>query len=188
MHGVILYTLGKFVQARFGEVAWQQLLVNANLADVAYVPNMVYPDQDAAVLVAAAEKLTGLTRDAILESFGEFAAPSLLSMYGSLVDPAWGTLELLENIEQTIHRVVRMKTPGAAPPHLQCQRTAPHEVTVLYESERRMCSVAVGIIRGVAVHYREAVVISQPRCLHRGDPYCQIAVRRLPAPIQAAGR
>lgn len=116
-----------------------------------------YPDEEVGQLVTAAAQTTGLAPAAILEDFGEFIAPDLLGMYRNLLKPGWRTLELLENTETTMHRVVRMQHNGSAPPYLQAKRTAPREVTINYTSPRRLCAVAKGIIRGVAKHFEDTV-------------------------------
>lgn len=181
MHGTILYLLTKFLDSRIGQGGTQRVLTAAKRQDVAYVPTMMYPDEDAVAIVTAASELTGQPPGALLDAFGEYIAPSLLTLYEAMVDPEWKTLDLLENTESTIHRVVRMKSPGAEPPRLKCRRIDRDTVEIIYESQRRMCDVAVGIIRGIAGHYVETVEITQHRCMHRGDACCQIEVRKLPS-------
>lgn len=119
----------------------------------------------------------GVSADVLWEDFGAFLAEPLLAIYGSLVDPTWRTLELLQHTEETIHKVVRMHRAGAAPPRLEVERTASDEACVTYTSARRLCALARGIIRGVAAHYGEEVAIDQPLCMHRGDSSCLIRVK-----------
>ena len=42
---------------------------------------------------------------------------------------------------------------------------------------RKLCSVAKGIVRGVAAHYKEPVSITEGSCMLRGGRDCQILVR-----------
>jgi hypothetical protein len=76
-------------------------------------------------LVVAATKATGLKADAILEDFGEFIAPDLISMFRASIKPEWRTLELLEHTEETIHKAVRLRNPGATPPELVAPAQGP---------------------------------------------------------------
>ncbi|HEX5725849.1 MAG TPA: heme NO-binding domain-containing protein [Longimicrobiaceae bacterium] len=178
MHGIIFAELKKYVDARHGGDTWRTLLREAGLGAKMYVPVTEYPDAEAAAIVAAASRATGTPAQAILEDFGEFIAPDLLAMYRALVKPEWRTLEVLENTEETIHRVVRLKNEGARPPEIRAVRTAPDEVTVHYGSERRMCGVTIGIVRGMAAHYGEQVSVRETACMHRGADACEIVVRR----------
>jgi predicted hydrocarbon binding protein len=178
VHGVIFSELRKYVSQRHGgEETWRSLLRDAGLGRRIYLPVGEYPDAEAVALVSAASAATGVPVRGVLEDFGEFIAPDLLKMYRSLVRPEWRTLDFLEKTEETIHRAVRLKDAAAAPPEIRCERTAADEAIIRYASARRMCGVAVGIIRGVAAHYGEPVQIDEPRCMHRGDPECEIRVR-----------
>lgn len=178
MHGVIFSELRKYVEQRHGgEETWKSLLRDAGLGSRIYLSIGAYPDAEAVALVSAASAATGVPARRVLEDFGEFIAPDLIAMYRALVRPEWRTLEFLEKTEETIHRVVRLKDPAAAPPEIRCERTAADEAVVRYASARRMCGVAVGIIRGVAAHYGDAVRIDEPHCMLRGDPECEIRVR-----------
>jgi len=178
MHGLIFVELKKFVDDRLGEDRWPELLTKAALADRIYLPVHHYPDAEAVALIQAACAHTGLSLDTLLQQFGEFIAPDLLRMYGSLIDRSWRTLEVLQNTEETIHRVVRARNPGATPPELRTERPGPDEVIVIYASARKMCGLAKGIVRGIAKHFREGVTIEEPACMHRGAPACRISVRR----------
>jgi Haem-NO-binding len=120
-----------------------------------------YPDEEAVAIVTAASQMTHTPADQILEDFGEFIAPDLLRMYQSLLKPEWKTLELLLHTEEMIHRVVRIKNPGAEPPKLQFEQAGPNQLKFYYNSPRRMAAVAKGIIKGIAKHYRETVLVRE---------------------------
>ena len=178
MHGLILAELKKFVDDRLGPEHWPQLLDKASVGGRIYLPIHHYPDAEAVALVQAACAHTGLSMDALLQQFGEFIAPDLLQMYSAVIDRQWRTLEVVENTEETIHRVVRLRNPGASPPELRTERPGPDEVVVIYASPRKMCGVAKGIVRGLARHFGERVTIEEASCMHQGASQCRISVRR----------
>ena len=60
---------------------------------------------------------------------------------------------------------------------LTVQRVSANEVLIDYHSTRRLCQVAEGIAAGVAVHYGEAIEVSQSECMLRGDARCAISVK-----------
>lgn len=178
MHGSIFAELKKYVEAKLGGNAWNELLNDAGLGPRMYLAIQAYPDSEVVGIVTAASKKTGLAPDAILEDFGEFIAPDLLGMYRSLVKPGWRTLEVIEHTENTIHKVVRLQHADATPPYLHAERTGPDEVTVTYTSPRRLCSVAKGIIRGLAVHFGDVISVKESRCMNKGASGCVLVVRR----------
>ncbi len=178
MHGLIHLELQKFVEERFGARAWAALTQRAGLASEIYTPLRSYPDEQMLALVQEAVAMTGKSANALLEDFGEFLVPTYVSLYGNLLKPGWKTLEVLEHTEETIHRVVRLRHEGAAPPRLKTERTGPNEVVMTYDSPRKLCAVARGIGRGVAKAFQEMLTIQERRCMHRGDPACVIVFRR----------
>src|SRR5262245_30332970 len=107
MHGMIFAELKKFVVTRLGADAWNQLVVATGDSDRVYIPSQVYSDMELLRLVAAAAERTGRPSGELVEAFGEFLVPGLVRSYSAHINPAWRTLELLENTEETIHRVVR---------------------------------------------------------------------------------
>lgn len=193
MHGIIFSEMRKYVDTKLGSGAWNTVLSKAGLGAKIYLPIQDYPDSDVVALVGAASEVTGLSAAAILEDFGQFLAPALLGLYRTLVPADWKTLDLLENTEQTIHSVVRARNPGAKPAELQVVRQSPETAELVYSSQRRLCMVAKGIIRGIADHYKEEVVITETSCMHSGSEVCKMEVRvnakssRASAALAAAG-
>jgi predicted hydrocarbon binding protein len=179
MHGIILSELKRFVSTKHGDDVWVSLLREAGRSDTTYLANGVYPDEDAVAIVAAASRLTGAPATAILEEFGEYIAPHLLEIYHPLIPEYWRTLDIIEKTEDHVHRVVRIKSPGSDPPRLRAERISPTQVNLHYSSQRKMCSVAIGIGRGLGKHFGERIEITEPSCMHRGDPECLISFRKV---------
>jgi hypothetical protein len=177
MHGLIFAELQDFVIQTLGDEGWRQVVAHAGLADRVFLPISIYPDAEAAALVAAASAVSGKSRGELLEALGEHLAPGLLHAYDSLLQPEWRTLEVLEQVEATIHHIVRLREPGARPPQLVATRRG-ELVTFTYESPRRMCRLAIGIARGIAVHYGEGLTVVDRECTERGARACLIEFRR----------
>jgi len=177
MHGVIMSELKNFVTGNYDKNTWNALLKKADLWPRLYVPVAEYPDEEVFSLVTTASDMTQLAPAKILESFGEFVVGGLLKIYRPLIRDEWRTLDLIENTETAIHTAVRLRDKRAKPPNLRCVRVSPAEVIVHYGSDRKLCSVAKGIARGVANHYGDTVTITEKRCMHRGDDHCEISIR-----------
>jgi hypothetical protein len=91
-----------------------------------------------------------------------------------LIPREWKTIDVIDKTEETIHTVVREQTPGAKPPVLHTIRRSVDEVVLIYGSPRKLCAFAIGIARGVANHYNEAIEITQTKCMNYGAPHCEI--------------
>ena len=181
MHGLIFLQLQRFAKQQGGVAVWESLLQEARLPAKSYSPARVYADEELLGLVGALSRNLNLTPGAVLEAFGEFIAPELIRLYGKLIHPEWKTLDLIENTEKLIHAGVRVGNPGAKPPVLHCVRGTRDDLQIVYSSERQLCGVAKGIVKGVARHYGETVRITDDACMLRGDPFCALQVTRLPA-------
>jgi hypothetical protein len=177
LHGIILSEFHKFLVQSQGEDTWRHVSQRANLLDVTFTPLEIFPDECMTRLVAASEGIIRVSPWTLLESFGEHLVPRLLGLYQVLLKPTWRTLDVIEHAENTVHRVVRTRDPGASPPRLKTERTAPDEVVLTYDSPRRLCALAKGIARGIASHFGEELTLEERSCMLRGDPACIIVFR-----------
>ncbi len=177
MHGAIFSELQKFATGAFGVDVWRQICETAGLGPRVYLPVTTYPDEEAIALVSAASQLSGKPAGELLGGFGEYLVDPLIQIYGSLIRPEWRTLDVLEHTESTIHRIVRLREPDSTPPELACQRVSAGQVVIRYGSARRLCPLAIGLIRGVARHYSERIEIRETACMNAGAPACEIHAR-----------
>ena len=118
MHGIIFSELKKYVDSKLGGNAWNSLLTESGIGFKTYLGNKKYPDEEAVALVSTASRITGKPAGALLEDFGEFIVPDLMTVYGALIKPNWKTLDLIENTESVIHTTIRFQSPEAEPPQL----------------------------------------------------------------------
>ena len=183
MHGLIFLQLQKFAKQQAGPQAWEILLQEAQLPTKTYSAVRDYPDEEVLAIVGAASRVLKLPADAILHAFGEFIAPELLKLYGRLLQPDWKTLSVIEHTEKLLHAAVRVGNPGATPPVLECIRTTDDEVQILYSSERQLCSLAKGLVNGIARHFDETVSVSEDACMLKGDPFCVLHVSHTKATV-----
>lgn len=176
MNGIVFIEIGKFAKWRLGEQAWRDALAAAGIPGRIYYRVADYPDAEAAALLSTLSTALHEPAAAVLENLGEFIVPDLVRMSRFWIKPEWKTVDLIANTEHTIHETLRTEGAATNPPRLRCRKTGPHEVVVLYDSPRRMCFLAKGIIKGLAAHYGEKVTIAEPSCMHRGDAACELVV------------
>lgn len=180
MHGLIFFYLQKYADvAASGSTSWKGIQSSTSTTTSKFLASGVYPDADAVAILTAISETTGRPLPVILDEFGRFLAPNLLKVARTVVDPAWRTLDLIENTEMLIHAMIRTTNPGATPPVLEVVRHAPDEIHLVYSSARRLCPLAVGLMHGFADHYRETITIEETACMLRGDPFCSMVVQQL---------
>ena len=178
MHGLIFFYIQKFAyEATSGKTTWLKLRDTVTASDNRYLPNEVYPDEDAIELLQKIADTCGEPLPELIERFGEFLAPHLIKVASQNIDPTWRTLDLIENTEDIIHTMVRTAKPGAEPPVLETVRHSPNELHLVYSSSRQLCLLAKGITQGLANHYGETILIEETSCMHKGDPFCCLVIQ-----------
>jgi predicted hydrocarbon binding protein len=178
VNGIVYLEIAKFAESLLGESGWQEVIRQSGVPKRLYYRVADYPDEEAFALLFALSLTLQQPVAAVLERLGEFIVPDLLRMSRYWIQPEWKTLDLILNTEHTIHETLRQEGSSTDPPRLQCRRTGADEVAITYASPRRLCSLARGIIRGIADHYGEPVTVSEPACMLKGAPACELIVRR----------
>ncbi len=179
MHGIVFTEFQHFIEKGSREGRWHDVLHGAKLDRRVYASIRHYPDEDFFAIVGSASRALNKPVDEIVEDFGVFIAPDLLGMYAVLIKPHWRTLDVIENTEAVIHSVVRVKQAGADPPQLKGRRVSPDEIELVYDSPRKLCRLAKGIVRGISAHFGENIQIVEHGCMLVGAPVCKLQIRRL---------
>jgi predicted hydrocarbon binding protein len=177
MHGMIFAELKKYVYRSLGEAAWHRVSERAGVTRMSNLATESYPDEELFALIDAAAELANVPREQLLLEFGAFMVPDLMKVFGAFVDRHWKAMDMLEHTESVIHRAVRLQDAKAEPPKLRITRDAEDGVTIVYTSARRLCSVGIGIVDGIAVHYGEPLTVVQTTCMLKGAPQCTLVVR-----------
>ncbi|MFN9999695.1 MAG: heme NO-binding domain-containing protein, partial [bacterium] len=158
VHGLIFFDLRKFADLlSTGTSSPPGLRSTIVRSTTAYLPSAVYPDAEAVSLLQSIADSIGRPLPDTLGRFGEFLAPHLVKVAGTSINPAWRTLDLIEHTESLIHSMIRAANPGAEPPVLETVRIGPDELQLVYNSPRRLCPLAKGLMRGMALHYGESI-------------------------------
>lgn len=155
VHGSIFFLLKKFIDQTLPYRSWEQLLAKTNLKDFSFELTKAYSIETIEAIMIAASEHTGLTVEKLKENFGEHMVPALFQMYKHYLQPGWKTYEILLKTEEVMHGAVRKLNSTAQPPILSVSKMSDQLLIIDYHSKRRMGSLAVGIIRGIAKYYGE---------------------------------
>ena len=176
MQGVIFDQLERYAVRELGDGALARIRNLTGSRATGYRFDSNYPDEGFRMILGTVAEATGRTMEEVAEDFGRSLVPALFDIYGFLVDPSWNFFEFLLKTETTIHRGVKLNSRGARPPVIQAVLIGSKNIKISYRSERRLCRVAIGIIRGAASRYGVEISIAEELCMLRGDPECLIAV------------
>ncbi|MCW3077933.1 MAG: hypothetical protein JWO32_2542 [Bacteroidetes bacterium] len=176
LHGSIFLLLQRFVNSNYGEGTWEKLLTLAGHSGKEFNTHANYPLTEMNAIIVQASKLTGIAESDLKEKFGEKMVPDLMHMYKKYMQPEWKTFEVLAYTELVMHKAVRKEEHNAHPPILNVSRVHDKLLIIDYHSERKMGSLAVGIIKGIAAYFNEQDQIQVIPLSNPNDERVQIRV------------
>lgn len=177
MYGVIFDMLRSYVIERHGgRATWDALLDEAGIGYKVYFPVAQYPDEEIVKLATTASQMLKVPLPAVLEDFGKFVGPSLVTYYEMFVKPDWRTFEVLENASAKIHDAIHRYNPKRNPPELRATRIDDRHLKLTYQSDRKLCFVAKGIILGLSDKFGERIEVRETQCMHNGAQRCHFEI------------
>jgi hypothetical protein len=173
--GVVFNLLEEVVCREYGESAWDELLEAADVGG-AYTSLGSYADEDLLSLVAAASSALDKPRDEVLRWFGRKALPLLADKYPEFFADHTSARPFVLSLNGIIHPEVRKLYPGADVPVFDFDTSSDEVLVMGYDSSRKLCAFAEGLIEGAASHYGERAEIGHPQCMNRGDEKCILEI------------
>lgn len=184
MYGMIFDFLREYVEERHGgRDTWNALLQANHKEYKIYFPSIEYPDREIVALAVTAANALNLPLNAVLEDFGAFLATRLLSFYHMYItNDSWRSFEVIENAGGCIHHAINRHNPNRKPPKLVANRDAEGLLLLQYQSDRKLCHVVKGIVRGLGEHFDEKITITETQCMLDGADSCIMHLERLKTP------
>ncbi|MGD8592783.1 MAG: heme NO-binding domain-containing protein [Gammaproteobacteria bacterium] len=180
MYGVIFHFLRNYVIEKHGGIETWRALLSANGHKIDnYNPITEYPDSDVIALAKTASEALNMPFAAVLEDFGAYTGKQLVTFYNMYVKTGWKTFDVIENAGSNIHRALNQYNKTRKPPHIDAKRVSDDQMLIHYYSQRKLCPVLKGIIKGLGEHYEESFIIKETECMHAGHPHCTITVQKI---------
>ena len=155
LHGSIVVLLKKFIDHSLPAGSWGQLLAKTHLGHYSFELTKAYHFESIMSIIKAASETTGLSAEQLIERFGEYMVPHLFQWYRHYLQPEWKTYEILLKTEDVMHGAVRKLNSTAHPPVINVSKISDELLIINYLSKRKMSSLTVGIINGIAKYYGE---------------------------------
>jgi hypothetical protein len=173
VHGVIFTSFRDYLVSAHGNDTATAVFG----AEPEYLLSESYPDESLVRLVELASAHTGLEPDEIVFELGVFTGEvTFARLYPAFFEASTSTRDFLLTVEPRIHELVRATIPNARPPHLGITPLGDEGVTIVYESQRRLCVLLRGLTEGAARRYGEHAEMDERACMLRGDPACTFDV------------
>jgi hypothetical protein len=172
MHGLIFAALRDYTVERLGEAAADELWI-----DRVFDPGEAYDDEWFSAQLDRIATAMRQTRAQVDTGFGAYAGRrTFAALHPDYYETSGDVVTFLLGIEEKIHDVVRSTIPGARPPRLHVHPLGDNGVLISYTSERRLCRLLEGLVRGTAEKLGEEIDVEEVQCMERGDPGCVFTV------------
>ncbi|OIN59282.1 heme NO-binding domain-containing protein [Arsenicibacter rosenii] len=160
MKGIVFTEFLEMVEEKYGYEAVDRIIRQSKVPnDGAYTATGTYPSSEMHALLTTLCNAEQLSGDDVLTAFGDHLFRVFLKNYPWLITASKDSFQLLESVEGTIHVDVLKLYPDAELPRFQTTRLDEHTLEMIYQSDRRMSSLAVGLIMATARHFQEQITI-----------------------------
>ncbi|MFN5982305.1 MAG: heme NO-binding domain-containing protein [Fluviicola sp.] len=177
MKGIVFTEFSEMVENQFGLEYWDELITSCNLpSNGVYTSIGTYDHSELVQLVVNLSKQKNIPLNELLESFGLYLFNRFTILYPSFFADVDSLLDFLESVEDYIHVEVFKLYPDAELPKFSCQRLDSHTLIMLYQSDKAMANLAVGLITGAMEFYKEkGTILLEP--LNESGTKVQISIR-----------
>lgn len=158
MKGVMFNVFNTLVEEKFGLDVWDELLDRVDPdSGGAYTSADTYADAELVALVAALSDVTNVAVEDLLRAYGEYALEPLTKVYPDSVKPGTTLKDFLKSVHGIIHVEVKKLYTDATLPVFEYEEPTEDQLVMIYRSERKMPTVAEGLIDGAAKLFSEKI-------------------------------
>lgn len=164
MKGVVFTEFYDFVETHHSPLMLQEIINQANLgSDGSYTATGTYPSCEMGSLVMAASTKLGADVSDLLKLFGKHLLSHFARQYPQYFNEAKSSFELLESVENHIHKDVRKLYPDAELPTFDMIENSEDRFEMIYQSARGLGDLCEGLIAGCMEYYGELGTITQKK-------------------------
>ncbi len=187
MHGLIFVTWEKYVAERFGGTTLRKYRdALGETSATAPLTSRVYEDAALLAGVTTINTMTLVAPETLLQEFGRYFILNGLTRHlcAYLLTQVNNARDLLLTMHDAHEQMSRLPE-GLTPPlfEYRIQHTRPTELTIIYNSPRKLCPVLLGAIEGAAERYGEKVSIVEQTCMKHGASACRFKVHFFAASV-----
>ena len=160
MKGVVFTEFIEMVEQKFGFEVSDKIISNANLAsDGVYTSVGTYPESEMISLLTNLEKEVNIEIPVLLNTFGYYLFGRFSVLYPHFFVEKKSAFEFLKTIQDYIHVEVLKLYPDAKLPTIQVNICNETTMELIYNSERKLGQLALGLIKGCAEYFNEKIKI-----------------------------
>jgi predicted hydrocarbon binding protein len=179
MRGIVVSGLEDYICSKVGLNQWHTAIDVCLDKDKQIITAAEYYDDEKVlqIITVLTEQLNEPVTDFITD-FGKHLFETLKNFYSFLLEDIDSFDSLLMSLDQVIHSNVKKVHPDALVPKFTIESNATGW-TVKYESERKLCYLAIGLLHGAADYYDIKINLEHLKCMHNKSDHCLFEINLL---------
>jgi hypothetical protein len=178
MKGIIFTEFLEMVEKDYGMDIVEKIILDSDLDSKGiYTAVGTYHSNEMLELIKSSSLATGLKKEVLLEKFGRYLFHSLHKNYPHFFTKS-DLFDFLASVHNYIHVEVLKLYPNAELPSLEVKKREKGELHLLYESERKLGSLAKGLLLSSIEFYNGSFTISEKKLESSGKKILFILKRR----------
>lgn len=156
MKGIVFTEFLEMVESSHGYELVDQIIEDSDLpSNGIYTSIGTYPHTEIVQLVVSLSQRTGVAVPALLHTFGRYLFDTFLKNYPGFFDAADNAFDFFGSIQEYIHVEVLKLYPDAQLPEINTVHRDEKQLHLVYESDRKMSTFALGLLEKGLEHYKE---------------------------------
>ena len=176
MLGLVNSLFSEFVIDSYDLAVWQAILERTAFdSGGIYSAGEQYTDAETQGLVVALAEHKNIPVADVLVRFGSYLYPHLMATQAGAKTRALDFWQFIAQVPEVTHFKVRQSLPHAKPPSFTLEGE-PGKMTFMYQSERKLCFLAEGLIMAAAQARHVTIELNHKQCMHKGHTHCLIEI------------
>jgi len=171
MKGVVFVALADMIQSRYGYKYWNEVVTESKVeSNGIYTSAESYDDKEVFQLIDVLTFKMKEKSENVLKLFGLY----LLKYYSSRYPQYFENKNLEEFLSSIndLHRLeIKKLTPDSRPPVVVVNKFD-EKLEIIYKSDRKLCSLAFGLIKGASHFFNEPIELKECNCMKHGHSEC----------------
>ena len=173
MKGIVFIAFNQMIEDNIGIDMWERLLAESRPdSEGIYTSVTEYPDSELFNMVGLLSDIVNVPVSTLVEQFGDYLFTVLNTKYPMFSAQEKDFFGFIKSIDGVIHKEVRKLYDSPSLPSLECTQIDAATLDINYQSPRKLCFLAEGLIRGAAKHYGVNYVLSHKVCMHDDNDHC----------------
>lgn len=178
MKGAIYIVLNDMIENQFGLEVWEELLAEVQPESKGiYTSTKDYHEKEIVDFIVAISKKLDISVEDVQRKYGQYLFSELNKKYPQFTQINAQFFPFLHSIHDIIHKEVEKLYTQPSLPEIICTTVDAHHLQMRYQSPRKMCHLAEGLILGAADFFEEKAEITQTQCMHEGFDHCILKIK-----------